>query len=119
MQKLQKRVNLLEMDISGHMGQIQALNDQARDFEIAEHFDAATIREKQSGLVERYERLKSPLRSLKEKLEASHQLQLFFRDVEDEWAWIKEREPLAASTNTGTVGWAEHMIGRNLRGSMD
>ena len=100
-QKLQKRLNLLEMDISGHSSQIESLTEQAKNFEKKGHFDAATIRERQRSLVERYDSLQVPLKSLKEKLEASHQLQLFFRDVEDEWAWMKEREPLAASTNNG------------------
>ena len=42
-----------------------------------------------------------PLKNLKTKLEASYQLQKFFRDVEDEETWIKEKEPLAASKNRG------------------
>jgi len=98
---MQKRLTLLEMDISGHRSQIEALTEQATNFEIAGHFNAPTIREKQRAVVARYESLQTPLKSLKEKLEASHQLQLFFRDIADEWAWIKEREPLASSTNTG------------------
>lgn len=100
-QKLQKRLHLLEMDISGHQSQIEDLSSQAKEFEDNAHFDAATIREKQKQLVERYEGLQVPLKKQKERLEASHQLQQFFRDMEDEWAWIKEREPLVTSTNTG------------------
>ena len=42
-----------------------------------------------------------PLSQQKCRLEASQQLQQFFRDVEDEEAWIKERKPVAASSNTG------------------
>lgn len=101
-QKLQKRLNLLEMDISGHFSQIDSLSKQAKKFDEECHFDAATIKERQRMLVERYEGLKVPLKVQKEHLEASHQLQQFFRDVEDEWAWIKEREPLATSTNAGS-----------------
>ena len=104
-QKLQKRLNLLEMDIAGHRSQIESLKEQATNFEIAGHFDAPIIREKQRALVTSYDSLQTPLKSLKEKLEASHQLQLFFRDIEDEWAWIKEREPLASSMNTGEGVW--------------
>ena len=42
-----------------------------------------------------------PVSQQKSRLEASYQLQQFFRDVEDEETWVREREPLAASTNTG------------------
>lgn len=35
------------------------------------------------------------------RLAASHQLQQFFRDVEDESAWIKEKDALATSSNVG------------------
>lgn len=89
------------MDISGHQGQIDSITTQAQQFEEDEHFDALTIRQRQKALVERYKGLQVPLKEQKERLEASHQLQQFFRDVEDEWAWIKERESLATSTNTG------------------
>lgn len=89
------------MDISGHQSQIDTLSDQAQDFVAAEHFDSLTIRQRQKALVERYTGLQVPLKDQKEHLEAAHQLQQFFRDVEDEWAWIKEREALATSTNTG------------------
>ena len=45
--------------------------------------------------------IQEPLSQQKSRLAASQQLQQFLRDVEDEEAWVKEREPLAASQNTG------------------
>ena len=36
-----------------------------------------------------------------QKLEDALRLQHFLRDVEDEEDWIKEKEPIAASTNRG------------------
>ena len=38
-----------------------------------------------------------------QKLEDALRLQHFLRDVEDEEDWIKEKEPIAASTNRGIV----------------
>ena len=38
-----------------------------------------------------------------QKLEDALRLQHFLRDVEDEEDWIKEKEPIAASTNRGTA----------------
>ncbi len=40
----------------------------------------------------------------KNKLSDALRLQQFFRDVEDEEDWIREKEPIAASTNRGELG---------------
>ena len=49
----------------------------------------------------RYEALKEPMIARKQKLADSLRLQQLFRDVEDEETWIREKEPIAASTNRG------------------
>lgn len=49
----------------------------------------------------RYEALKEPMVARKQKLADSLRLQQLFRDVEDEETWIREKEPIAASTNRG------------------
>ena len=101
MQKLQRRLNLLEMDVSGHRAQIDSLTSQAEDFVENGHFDAVSIQQRQQELKARYNALREPLKAQKLRLEASHQLQQFFRDVEDEEVWIRERDQLASSTHTG------------------
>lgn len=45
--------------------------------------------------------LQAPLQARKQKLEAAHRLHELLRDVDDEEAWIREKEPLASSTNRG------------------
>lgn len=74
---------------------------QADDFVARGHFDADNIKAKQVALNERYVALQLPLTARKQKLFDSLKLQQFFRDVEDEEAWIREKEPIAASTNRG------------------
>ena len=49
--------------------------------------------------------------SRRSKLSDAVRLQQLFRDIEDEEDWIREKEPIAASTNRGkadtsVVGWA-------------
>ena len=119
-QKLQKRLGQLEMDISVHQEKIDSLSAQAQGFVDAGHFDSAAIRERQETLVEMYDGLRvregrrrgvhgdlmiiylqEPVSMQKSRLEASSQLQQLFRDIEDEEAWIKEREAIATSTNVG------------------
>lgn len=49
----------------------------------------------------RYDALRDPMAARKQKLSDSLRLQQLFRDVEDEETWIREKEPIAASTNRG------------------
>lgn len=80
---------------------IDGITIQARQFQEAGHFDADNIRKKQEALVARYEALKEPMAARKQKLSDSLRLQQLFRDVEDEETWIREKEPIASSTNRG------------------
>lgn len=80
---------------------IDGISIQARQFQEAGHFDADNIRKKQEALVVRYDALREPMAMRKQKLSDSLRLQQLFRDVEDEETWIREKEPIAASTNRG------------------
>jgi hypothetical protein len=57
----------------------------------------------QVALTERYSALQRPMNIRKQRLLDSLQVQQLFRDVEDEEAWIREKEPVAASTNRGKL----------------
>ncbi|KAG8010982.1 Spectrin alpha chain, partial [Nibea albiflora] len=100
-QNLQKKHALLEADVAAHQDRIDGITIQARQFQEAGHFDADNIRKKQEALVSRYEALREPMAARKQKLSDSLRLQQLFRDVEDEETWIREKEPIAASTNRG------------------
>uniref|UniRef100_A0A8D2LVL9 Spectrin alpha, non-erythrocytic 1 n=1 Tax=Varanus komodoensis TaxID=61221 RepID=A0A8D2LVL9_VARKO len=100
-QNLQKKHALLEADVAAHQDRIDGITIQARQFQEAGHFDADNIKKKQEALVTRYEALKDPMVARKQKLADSLRLQQLFRDVEDEETWIREKEPIAASTNRG------------------
>lgn len=80
---------------------IDGITIQARQFQEAGHFDADNIRKKQDALVVRYDALREPMAMRKQKLSDSLRLQQLFRDMEDEETWIREKEPIAASTNRG------------------
>ncbi|XP_072287916.1 spectrin alpha chain, non-erythrocytic 1 isoform X3 [Pyxicephalus adspersus] len=100
-QNLQKKHALLEADVAAHQDRIDGITIQARQFQEAGHFDADNIKKKQEALVGRYEALKEPMVARKQKLSDSLRLQQLFRDIEDEETWIREKEPIAASTNRG------------------
>lgn len=46
-------------------------------------------------------KFQAPLLARKAKLQDAERLKRFLHDVEDEEAWIREKEPIASSTNTG------------------
>ncbi|KAG8447987.1 hypothetical protein GDO86_015185 [Hymenochirus boettgeri] len=100
-QNLQKKHALLEADVAAHQDRIDGITIQGRQFQEAGHFDVENIKKKQEALVSRYEALKDPMIARKQKLSDSLRLQQLFRDIEDEETWIREKEPIAASTNRG------------------
>uniref|UniRef100_A0A8C4WXB9 Spectrin alpha, non-erythrocytic 1 n=1 Tax=Eptatretus burgeri TaxID=7764 RepID=A0A8C4WXB9_EPTBU len=100
-QNLQRKHALLEADVTAHQDRIDGVVIQAQQFQEAGHFDANAIETKKTALASRYEALRAPMDARKQKLADSLRLQQLFRDVEDEEAWIREKEPVAASTNRG------------------
>ncbi|XP_053601908.1 spectrin alpha chain isoform X2 [Plodia interpunctella] len=100
-QNLQKKHALLEADVSAHAERIDAVRAQAEAFIDRGHFDADNIKAKRDALVTRYAALDKPMAVRKRRLLDSLQAQQLFRDLDDESAWIREKEPIIASTNRG------------------
>lgn len=100
-QNLQKKIGLLESDFNAHNDRIDGIKNLAKQFEREEHFNAPVIVRKQEALHNRYNALRDPLEKRKRKLGESLQGNQLFRDIEDELAWIREKEQVAGSTNRG------------------
>lgn len=100
-QNLQKKHALLEADVASHLDRIESVKAATNQFLERGHFDADNIKAKQAAMCERYENLQRPMNNRKQRLMDSLQVQQLFRDIEDEEAWIREKEPVAASTNRG------------------
>lgn len=100
-QNLQKKHALLEADVMAHQDRIEGIKVAANKFIESDHFDADNIRKKENTLSARYAALASPMSDRKNRLYDSLQVQQLFRDLEDEAAWIREKEPIAGSTNRG------------------
>ena len=84
-----------------HSDRIDSIEDSAKQFIENDHFDADNISAKWKALLSRYSNLQTPMVTRRNKLYDSLQAQQIFRDVEDEEAWIREKEPVAVSTNRG------------------
>ncbi|CAD5229447.1 unnamed protein product [Bursaphelenchus okinawaensis] len=100
-QNLQKKLGLLENDYNAHNDRIENIKRQAESFAQGEHFNAPIIVRKQEALNSRFEQLGEPMNKRKKKLDDSLEGNKLFRDIEDELAWIREKEQIAASTNRG------------------
>jgi len=100
-QNLQKKHALLEADVMAHQDRVETIKVAANKFIESGHFDADNIRNKEETLTKRYSALAAPMGERRQRLNDSLQVQQLFRDLEDEAAWIREKEPIAGSTNRG------------------
>ncbi|XP_058795855.1 spectrin alpha chain [Phymastichus coffea] len=100
-QNLLKKQALLEADVASHQERVEAASAAAGQFAAAGHFDADNIVAKERQLATRYAALERPMRARRQRLQDSLRVQQLFRDVEDEEAWIREKEPIAGSSNRG------------------
>lgn len=92
---------MLESDYNAHNDRIDSIKQQAENFQARNHFNAPIIARKQEALQTRFVTLSEPLNKRKNKLLESLEGNKLFRDIEDELAWIREKEQIAASTNRG------------------
>ena len=98
-QNLQKKMALLESDYLAHNDRIDSIKNTANKFNDDEHFNAPVIIRKQEALQSRYNSLNDPLEKRKNKLAESLQGNQLFRDIEDELAWIREKEQVKYYVN--------------------
>ncbi|NWY43671.1 SPTN5 protein, partial [Sylvia atricapilla] len=96
-----KKQEELEEDIAAHRDRLQELVVTAQLFQKEKHFLADELEEKVDELVQRYKRLHDPLQERRGSLEASRLQYQFFRDVDEELAWVREKLPMASSKDYG------------------
>ncbi|KAM4689983.1 spectrin beta chain, non-erythrocytic 5 [Rhinophrynus dorsalis] len=96
-----EKLGELEEDISSHGERLQILANKTREFRQEGHFQADTLEDRVRIIIHRYKCLSDPLQESRAMLEAKKLLDQFFRDVDDELSWIKEKMPLASSKECG------------------
>uniref|UniRef100_A0A0G2K1E7 Spectrin alpha chain, non-erythrocytic 1 n=1 Tax=Rattus norvegicus TaxID=10116 RepID=A0A0G2K1E7_RAT len=98
---LLKKHQLLEADISAHEDRLKDLNSQADSLMTSSAFDTSQVKEKRDTINGRFQKIKSMATSRRAKLSESHRLHQFFRDMDDEESWIKEKKLLVSSEDYG------------------
>uniref|UniRef100_A0A8C3KKS8 Calponin-homology (CH) domain-containing protein n=1 Tax=Calidris pygmaea TaxID=425635 RepID=A0A8C3KKS8_9CHAR len=96
-----KKQEELEEDIAGHRDRLQELVVTTQQFQKEKHFLADELEERVDQLVQRYKSLRDPLQERRGNLEASRLQYQFFRDVDEELAWVHEKLPMASSRDYG------------------
>ncbi|KAM6181713.1 LOW QUALITY PROTEIN: spectrin beta chain, non-erythrocytic 5 [Erethizon dorsatum] len=101
--KLLRAQEELEAALSRQARQAQALLGQAQllAFKQEGHCLAKDVEEQARQLLQRFERLPEPLQERRAALEAQSLLLQFFRDADEEMAWVQEKLPLASAQDFG------------------
>ena len=68
---------------------VRDLNEQADAFINSGVLDTESIKEKKQSINERYENVRSLANHRRSRLDEANTLHQFFRDIDDEEAWIK------------------------------
>ncbi|XP_036450101.1 spectrin beta chain, non-erythrocytic 5 isoform X2 [Colossoma macropomum] len=100
--RLLKALQELEEVVDGHLEKVQGLVDTAKDFSSQGNFLAGEIQQRVWHTVNRYNGLAEPLQTRRETLESWQLLYQFYRDIEDELAWIQDKLQATASKDMGT-----------------
>lgn len=96
-----KKQSLMEEDVASHQDKINAILAQCNKLNENGHFHSDNINNKKNNLVKRFNLVKIPLKNRRKRLNESLKMHELFCDIDDEIAWINEKEPVAASTNRG------------------
>uniref|UniRef100_A0A3Q1IVH4 Calponin-homology (CH) domain-containing protein n=1 Tax=Anabas testudineus TaxID=64144 RepID=A0A3Q1IVH4_ANATE len=99
--RLLKSLQGLEEEVDGHRDRIQVLVDTAKTFHSQGNFLAEEILTRVTHTINRYNSLSEPLQSRRDTLEAWQVLFQFYRDLEEEVAWLSDRLPSITAKDLG------------------
>ncbi|KAM8907210.1 spectrin beta chain, non-erythrocytic 5 [Lycaon pictus] len=91
----------LEAAVDRQAGQAQLLLGQAQVFTGEGRCLAQDVEDQARRLLQRLEGLRAPLRERRAALEARRLVLQFFRDADEELAWVQEKLPLATARDCG------------------
>ncbi|XP_015783267.1 spectrin beta chain isoform X3 [Tetranychus urticae] len=118
---LQKQQNI-EQQIETKSKQLNELEAIASKLEKIDPAKKEVIQAKKAVVVEKFQKLQAPLGEKKKELMKKKEAFQFRRDVEDEKLWVKEKEPLATSTDYGNTLFSVQLLikkNQSLRTEID
>ncbi|XP_038962424.1 spectrin beta chain, non-erythrocytic 5 isoform X3 [Rattus norvegicus] len=100
----------LEAAVDRQARQVQELQGQAQACFQEGHRLAKDVEEQAGQLLQRFQGLWEPLQERRASLEAQRLLLQFFRDVDEEMAWVQEKLPSATAQDYGqSLGTVRHL----------
>ncbi|XP_054470225.1 LOW QUALITY PROTEIN: spectrin beta chain, non-erythrocytic 5 [Anoplopoma fimbria] len=112
--RLLKALQGLEEEVDGHRDRIQGLVETAKSFHSQGNFLAEEIQSRVAHTINRYNGLAEPLQSRRETLEAWQVLFQFYRDQEEEVAWLSDRLPSITAGDWGSsLSGAQQLLHRH------
>ncbi|XP_014681189.1 PREDICTED: spectrin alpha chain, non-erythrocytic 1-like [Priapulus caudatus] len=100
-QNMLKKHQLAEADIAVHEDRMNEMNKQADELADSEQFDADAILERKNSINTRFEHIRGLATGRRDRLNEAHTLHQFFRDLDDEESWIREKKLLVSSDDYG------------------
>lgn len=100
-QNLFKKHQLIEADVNAHEEPIKDLNTTAEQFISNNLFDTNAIRSTIDSINDRYDNVKNLTAGRRQRLSEANTLFQFFRDLDDEEAWIREKKLMVGSEDYG------------------
>ncbi|XP_069573815.1 spectrin beta chain, non-erythrocytic 5 [Brachyistius frenatus] len=109
--RLLKALQGLEEEVDGHRDRIQGLVETAKSFHSQGNFLAEEIQTRVALTINRYNNLSGPMQSRRDTLEAWQVLFQFYRDLEEEVAWLSERLPSITAKDWGSsLSSSQHLL---------
>lgn len=100
-ENLLKKHQLLEADILAHQDRVSDMNRQADELLERDQFAGQQIADRKDAINQRYQRVKDLSKDRRDKLNKALNVHQFFRDIDDEESWIKEKKLLVSSDDYG------------------
>lgn len=100
-ENLLKKHSLLEADIIAHQDRVGEMNEQADSLLENDQFQGQQIAERRKLIADRYDGVKKMAADRRDKLSKALNVHQFFRDIDDEESWIKEKKLLVSSDDYG------------------
>lgn len=100
-ENLLKKQQLIEADIAAHQDRINEMKQQADSLLESDQFQGQRIAERSKAISDRYDRVKQMAENRRDKLNKALNVHQFFRDIDDEESWIKEKKLLVSSDDYG------------------
>lgn len=100
-ENLLKKQSAIELEIADHQETVNNIISRANKLIENDHFNKDNIAARKNLLIKRFNAIKSPVKNRKKRLVDSAKTQQLVCDIDDQLAWINEKEPLVISPNRG------------------